>query len=119
MGITQLMERNYMSVNFCQNMVRVSRKSNKNYILLNIYLMKMQNLTDLLNPFRAAGEKSLLGGTSSSHGGQEKSTEKHQLVSEGISQEPGILSSHMGPQKIAERISFHITTNDMMVAEQV
>ena len=58
-------------------------------------------------------------GTSSSHGGQEKSTEKHQPISEGISQEPRIISSHMGPQKIAKKISFHVTTNDMMVAEQL
>ena len=55
----------------------------------------------------------------SSHGGREKSTEKHQPISEGISWEPRILSSHTGPQNIAKEISFHLTTNDMMVAEQV
>ena len=58
-------------------------------------------------------------GTSSSHGGREKSTEKHQPISEGISWEPRIVSSHTGPQKIAKEISFHVTTNEMMVAEQV
>ena len=73
----------------------------------------------LLNPLRAAGEKSGQYGTSSSHGGREKSTEKHQPISEGISWEPRIVSSHTGPQKIAKEISFHVTINDMMVAEQV
>ena len=28
------------------------------------------------------------------------------------------VSSHTGPQKTAKEISFHVTTNDMMVAEQ-
>ena len=41
-----------------------------------------------LNPLRAAVENSGQCGTSSSHGGREKSTEKHQPVSEGISWEP-------------------------------
>ena len=47
------------------------------------------------------------------------STEKHQPVSEGISWEPRIVSSHTAPQKIAKKISFQVTENDMMVAEQV
>ena len=38
-----------------------------------------------LNPLRAAVEKSRQCGTSSSHGGRENLTEKHQPVSEGIS----------------------------------
>ena len=50
---------------------------------------------------------------------REKSTKKHQHISEGISWEPRIVSSQTGPQKIAKEISFHVTTNDMMVAEQV
>ena len=66
-----------------------------------------------------AVEKSGQYGTSSSHGGQEKSTEKHQPVSEGISWEPRIISAHTAPQKIAKKISFQVTKNDMMVAEQV
>ena len=44
---------------------------------------------------------------------------KHQPISEGISQELHIRSSHTGPQKIADKKSFHVTTYDMMVAEQV
>ena len=66
-----------------------------------------------------AVEKIRQCGTSSSHGGQENSTEKHQPVSEGISWEPRIVSSHTAPQKIAKKISFQVTENDMMVAEQV
>ena len=58
-------------------------------------------------------------GTSSSHRGRLKLTEKHQRISEGISWEPRIVSSHTGPQKIAKEINFHVITNDMMVAEQV
>ena len=42
-----------------------------------------------------------------------------QPVSEGISWEPCIVSAHTGPQKIAKKISFQVTENDMMVAEQV
>ena len=72
-----------------------------------------------LNPLRAVGEKSRQCGTSSSHGGRENSTEKHQPVSEGISWEPCIVSSHTAPQKIAKKISFQVTENDMVVAEQV
>ena len=68
---------------------------------------------------RAAVEKCGQRATSSSHGGREKSTGKHQPVSEGISWEPHIISAHTGPQKIAEKISFQVTKNDMMVAEQV
>ena len=64
-------------------------------------------------------EKCRQCGTSLSHGGRETSTEKHQPISEDISRDPDIISSHMGPQKIAKKISFHLTTNDMMVAEQV
>ena len=30
-----------------------------------------------------------------------------------------IVSSHTAPQKIADKISFQVTENDMMVAEQV
>ena len=30
-----------------------------------------------------------------------------------------IISAHTGPQKIAKKISFQVTKNDMMVAEQV
>ena len=73
----------------------------------------------LLNPLRAAGEKGGQYGTSSSHGGREKLTEKHQPISEGKSWEPRIVSSHTGPQKTAKEISFHVTTNEKMVAEQV
>ena len=69
-----------------------------------------------INPLRAAGEKTRQGGTSPSHGGRENSTEKHQPVSEGISWEPRIVSSHTAPQKIAKKISFQVTENDMMVA---
>ena len=65
-----------------------------------------------INPLRAAVEKSRQWGTSSSHGGQENSTEKHQPVSEGISWEPRIVSSHTAPQKIAKKISFQVTEND-------
>ena len=49
-----------------------------------------------------AVEKSGLCGTSSSHGRQEKSTEKHQPISEDISWEPRIISAHTAPQKIAK-----------------
>ena len=73
----------------------------------------------LLNPLCAAGEKSRQCGTSSSHSGRENSTGKHQPFSEGISWEPCILSSHTAPQKIAKKISFQVTENDMVVAEQV
>ena len=69
-----------------------------------------------INPLRAAVEKSRQCGTSSSHGGRENSTEKHQPVSEGISWEPRIVNSHTAPQKIAKKISFQVTENDMMVA---
>ena len=55
-----------------------------------------------INPLRAAGKKSRQCGTSSSHGRREKSTEKHQPVSEGISWEPHI-TSHTAPQKIAKK----------------
>ena len=73
----------------------------------------------MLNSLHAAVKKSRQCRTSSSHGGREKSTEKHQPVSEGISWEPCIVSAHTGPQKIAKKISFQVTENDMMVAEQV
>ena len=72
-----------------------------------------------LNPLRAVVEKYGQCGTSLSHSEREKSTEKHQPVSEGISWEPRIVSAHIGPQKIAKKISFQVTENDMMVAEQV
>ena len=55
------------------------------------------------DPLRAAGEKSRPCGTSSSHGGREKSTEKHQPTSEGIFREPRIISSHTGPLKTAKK----------------
>ena len=64
------------------------------------------------------GEKSRQCGTSSSHSGQEKSTGKHQPISEGISREPQIISVILDSED-TQRISFHMTTNDMMVAEQV
>ena len=70
------------------------------------------SVVDVLNPLRAAVEKSRQRGTSSSHGGRENSTEKHQPVSEGISWEPRIVSSHTTPQKIAKKISFQVTEND-------
>ena len=73
----------------------------------------------VLNPLRAVVEKCGQHGTSSSHDGQEKSTEKYQPVSEGIPWEPRIISAHIAPQKIAKKISFQVTENDMMVAEQV
>ena len=72
-----------------------------------------------VNPLRAAVEKSRQCETSSSHGGRENLTEKHQPVSEGISWEPRIVSSQAAPQKIAKKISFQVTENDMMIAEQV
>ena len=75
--------------------------------------------TKSVNPLHAAGKKSRQCRTSSSHGGQENSTEKHQPVSEGISWELCIVSSHTAPQKIAKKISFEVTENDMVVAEQV
>ena len=65
------------------------------------------------------GENSQQCITSSSYGGREKWTEKYQPISEGISWEARIISSHTAPQKIAKEISFHMTTNDMMVAEQL
>ena len=55
------------------------------------------------NPLHMAVEKSQQCRTSLSHGGQENSTEKHQPVSEGISWEPRIASSHTTPQKIAKK----------------
>ena len=73
----------------------------------------------IFNPLRAAVKKSRQCRTSPSHGRRENSTEKQQPVSEGISWEPHILSSHTAPQKIAKKISFQVTENDMMVAEQV
>ena len=66
-----------------------------------------------------AVEKCGQRGTSSSQGGREKSTEKHQPVSEGISWEPRTKSAHTGSQKTVKKISFQVTKNDMMVAEQV
>ena len=69
-----------------------------------------------VNPLRAAVDKSRQCITSLSHGGRENLPEKHQPVSEGISWEPRIISSHTTPQKIAKNISFQVTENDMMVA---
>ena len=76
----------------------------------------LNNFEDIVNPLRAAVEKSGQCGTSSSHSRRENSTEKHQPVSEGISWEPRIVSSHTAPQKTAKKISFQMTENDMMVA---
>ena len=73
----------------------------------------------IFNPLRVAGEKSGQCRTSLSHGRREESTEKHQHVSEGISWEPCIISAHTASQKIVKKISFQVTKNDMMVAEQV
>ena len=70
-------------------------------------------------PFACGGQEVGQCRTSLSHGGREKSTEKHQPVSEGISWEPRIISSHTAPQKIAKKLSFQVTKNVMMVAEQV
>ena len=67
----------------------------------------------------ATGEKNRQYGNSSTHYGREKSTEKHQPVSEGISWEARIISSHTAAQKIARKLSFQVTKNDMMVAKQV
>ena len=50
---------------------------------------------------------------------ERKVDRKHQPISEGISREPRIISYHTGPQKIAKEISFHMTINHMMVAEQI
>ena len=65
------------------------------------------------------GEKSRQHGNSSTHYGRERSTKNHQPVSEGISWEARIISSHTAVQKIARKLSFQVTKNDMMVAEQV
>ena len=78
-----------------------------------------KSVIHLFNPLRVVGEKSLQCRTSSSHGGRENSTEKHQPVSEGISLEPCIVSSHTAPEKIAKKISLQVTENYMVVAEQV
>ena len=72
-----------------------------------------------VNPLHAAVKKSRQCRTSLSHGGQENSTVKHQPVSKGISWKPRIVRSHTAPQKTAKKISFQVTENDMMVAEQV
>ena len=61
------------------------------------------NLSSIINPLRAVVEKSQQCRTSSSQGGRENLTEKRQPVSEGISWEPCILSSHTAPETIAER----------------
>ena len=76
-------------------------------------------MLEIFNPLCATGEKSRQCGTSSTHYMREKSTEKHQPVSEGISWEPRIISSHTAPQKIARKLSFQVTKNDMMVAKKV
>ena len=51
------------------------------------------------HPLREAVKKSGQCGTSSSHGRREKSTERHQPVSEGISWEPRIISAPTAPQE--------------------
>ena len=63
----------------------------------------------------ATGEKSRQYKTSSTRYGREKSTEKHQPVSEGISWKARIVSSHTAAQKIARKLSLQVTKNDMMV----
>ena len=78
----------------------------------------MDRKTANINPLCAAGEKSRQCGTSSSHSGRGKSTEKRQPVSEDISWEPCMVTSHTAPQKIAKKISFQVTKTDMMVVEQ-
>ena len=72
-----------------------------------------------INSLRATGKKSQQYGNSSTHYGREKSTKNHQPVSEGISWEARIISSHTAAQKIARKLSFQVTKNDMMVAKQV
>ena len=72
-----------------------------------------------LNPLRAAVEKSRQCVTSSSHGGQENLTENINLFPRAYLGNQASLSSHTAPQKIAKKISFLVTENDMMVAEQV
>ena len=63
---------------------------------MNCDLLKPRdNDTKHINPFHAAVEKSRQCGTSSSHGGQENSTQKHQPVSKGISWEPRIVLQHL------------------------
>ena len=64
---------------------------------------KLDVILDRTNPLHAADKKSGQCGTSSSHSGREKSTEKYQPVSEGISSEPRIVSSHTASQKIAKK----------------
>ena len=85
-------------------------------MIYDVLLFSFFILAELFNPLRAAVEKSGQCGNSSSHGGRENSTEKHQPVSEGISWEPRIVSSHTASQKIAKKISFQMTENDIMVA---
>ena len=51
------------------------------------HFCKIECILRIINPLCAAVEKSRQCGTSSSHGGRENSTEKHQPVSEGISWE--------------------------------
>ena len=77
------------------------------------------HFSSVFNPLRATGEKSRHCVTSLSHWRREKSTEKHQPISEGIPWEPQIISCHTSPQKMAKEISFYMTRYNMMVAEQV
>ena len=67
----------------------------------------------------AAGEISRQSAISCCHGGRDISKGQHRPVSEGICREPRIIGSDTGPQKIAKEISFQVTTNEMIVAEQV
>ena len=85
----------------------------------NDHFLQVLTSASLFNPLRVEVEKSRQCGTSSSHGGRENSTEKHQPVSEGISWKPRIVRSHTAPQKIAKKISFQVAENNMMVAAQV
>ena len=73
----------------------------------------------IVNPLHVVVEKCGQRGTCSSHSEREKSTEKHLLVSEGISWEPRIISVHTGPQKIAKNKLSIDQECHMMVAERV
>ena len=107
-----------MRVLFCQPVFSIFEIYSSKYafVLTFGYLLNLGTLPTNFNPLCVAVEKSRQCGTSSSHGGRENSTEKHQPVSEGISWKPHIVSSHTAPQKIAKKISFQVTENDMMVA---
>ena len=75
-----------------------------------LYLGKVYT-EEKINPLHAKGEKSRQYGNSSTHYEREKSTKNHQSVSEGISWEARIISSHTAAQKIARKLSFQVTKN--------